>query len=382
MNRGNYRTRAGLALAALLAAVVVLAGCGSPQSTAASAASASANAAAEANPNLDLGTSLDNEPAPDFTLTNQFGQPMSLSQFRGKVVLLGFEDSECTTVCPLTTQSMVLAKHLLGTAGNSVQLLGVDANPQATSVADVMSYSRTHGMVNQWDFLTGSLAQLRQTWRAYHIAVQIESGQIDHTPALFVISQQGRLQKIYLTQMAYSSVPQSAQVLAEEIATLLPGHPKLAGSQSLGVIPGQTPAATVSLPTRAGPAAGTVTLGPGKPRLVVFFATWLTETSDLKAQLTGLNAYVKAAAKSHLPALVAVDETVTEPSAQAVGAYLGGMTKLDYPVGLDQTGRVADGYGVQDQPWLVLVSAAGKVVWSHDGWLPLPELEKAAAAHA
>jgi len=211
--------------------------------------------------------------------------------------------------------------------------------------------------------------------------VQIESGQIDHTPALFVISQQGRLQKIYLTQMAYSSVPQSAQVLAEEIATLLPGHPKLAGSQSLGVIPGQTPAATVSLPTRAGPAAGTVTLGPGKPRLVVFFATWLTETSDLKAQLTGLNAYVKAAAKSHLPALVAVDEIVTEPSAQAVGAYLGGMTKLDYPVGLDQTGRVADGYGVQDQPWLVLVSAAGKVVWSHDGWLPLSELEKAAAAH-
>jgi len=386
VNRPNYRTRAGLACAALLATVAVLVGCDSsstgPMMPGAPGAPASADAAAEANPNLDLGTSLDNAAAPDFTLTNQFGQPMSLSQFRGKVVLLGFEDSECTTVCPLTTQSMVLAKQLLGTAGNDVRLLGVDANPQATSVADVMSYSRTHGMVNQWDFLTGSLAQLRQTWRAYHIAVQIESGQIDHTPALFVVSQQGRLQKIYLTQMAYSSVPQSAQVLAEEIATLLPGHPKLAGSQSLGVIPGQTPAATVSLPTRAGPAAGTVTLGPGKPRLVVFFATWLTETSDLKARLTGLNAYVKAAAKSHLPALVAVDETVTEPSAQAVGAYLGGMAKLDYPVGLDQTGRVADGYGVQDQPWLVLVSAAGKVVWSHDGWLPLPELEKAAAAHA
>ena len=385
MNRRNHRTRVGLALAALLAALVVLAGCGSPPSTATSAASASANAAAEANPNLDLGTSLDNAPAPDFTLTNQFGQPMSLSQFRGKVVLLGFEDSECTTVCPLTTQSMVLAKRLLGTAGNDVRLLGVDANPQAASVADVMSYSRTHGMVNQWDFLTGSLAQLRQTWRAYHIAVQIESGQIDHTPALFVISQQGRLQKIYLTQMAYSSVPQSAQVLAEEIATLLPGHPKLDGSQSLGVIPAQTPAAAISLPTPAGPGApgarAAVALGPGKPRLVVFFATWLAETSDLKAQLTGLNAYAKAAAKDHLPALVAVDETVTEPSAEAVGAYLGGLAKLDYPVGLDQTGRVADGYGVQDQPWLVLVSAAGKVVWSHAGWLPLPELEKA-AAHA
>src|SRR5262249_41983974 len=149
VNCANHRTRVGLTLVSLLAAVAVLAGCGSAPSTGGTgpmaAASASADAAAEANPNLDLGTSLDNAPAPDFTLANQFGQPMSLSQFRGKVVLLAFEDSECTTVCPLTTQSMVLAKQLLGRAGNDVQLLGVDANPQATSVADVMSYSRTHG---------------------------------------------------------------------------------------------------------------------------------------------------------------------------------------------------------------------------------------------
>jgi hypothetical protein len=77
-----------------------------------------------------------------------------------------------------------------------------------------------------------------------------------------------------------------------------------------------------------------------------------------------------------------VDETVTEPSVQAVRAYLGTVGPLDYPVGLDKTGRVADGYGVQDQPWLELVSAAGQVVWSHDGWVPLAALEKAAAAHA
>ena len=81
--------------------------------------SGTASAAAMANPNLDLGTSLNSQPAPEISLTNQFGQPMSLSQFRGKVVMLGFEDSECTTVCPLTTQSMVLAKELLGKAGNN-----------------------------------------------------------------------------------------------------------------------------------------------------------------------------------------------------------------------------------------------------------------------
>jgi cytochrome oxidase Cu insertion factor (SCO1/SenC/PrrC family) len=392
MLRGSNTTRratwlAGLAVIAALAVAGCSSGSSAPGSQSTMPSSMSqANAAAMENPNLDTGTSLGGKPAPDVKLVNQFGQQMSLSQFRGRVVMLSFEDSECTTVCPLTTQSMVLAKELLGKAGSSVQLLGVDANPDATKVADVMDYSRVHGMINQWDFLTGSLTQLKSVWKAYNIDVQIESGQIDHTPALYIIDQQGRLQKVYLTQMAYSSITQSAQVLATEAASLLPGHPKLLSQESLGTVDVQTPAAAVSLPAArpsdSGSGTSTVALGPGKPRLVVFFATWLTETSDLKAELTGLNSYVAAAAKNHLPALTAVDETVTEPSAVAVGAYLDQVGPLSYPVALDETGRVADGYGVQDQPWLVLVSAAGKVVWTHDGWLPLPALEKAAAEHA
>jgi len=386
------KARAGLAAAAVAVALsAALAACGSTGSPAAQSTTpgpmGSANSAAMSNPNLDPGTSLDNQPAPDIALTNQFGQPMKLSQFHGKVVILAFTDSECTTVCPLTTQSMLLAKELLGKAGTSVQLLGVDANPDAISVSDVLSYSRAHGMVNQWDFLTGSLAQLKATWAAYHIAVQIQAGQIDHTPALYVIDQQGRQQKVYLTQMAYASVAQSAQVLAEEVASLLPGHPKLVSQQSLAAIAPQTPAATVSLPVVhpdgwTGSNASTVTLGPGKARLVVFFATWLTETSNLKAELASLNAYAKDAASRHLPPLTAVDETVTEPSAVAVRDYLSQAGPLNFPVGMDETGRVADGYGVQDAPWLVLVSPTGKVVWSHDGWLPLAALENAVAAHA
>src|SRR5487761_983133 len=259
VNSRKHLTWGNLAVAAI-AATLALAGCSSSPAAQPGVSSA-ANAAAEANPNLDLGASLDNQPAPDFRLTNQFGQPMSLSQFRGKVVMLGFEDSECTTVCPLTTQAMLQAKQLLGAAGNQVQLLGVDANPKATSVADVLSYSRAHGMVNQWDFLTGSLAQLKSVWKSYNIAVQIESGQIDHTPALYVIDSMGRLQKVYLTQMAYSSVTQSAQVIAAEVASLLPGHPKPSALGSLGTIAAQAPTTTVALPA-GDPAAGTVTLGP------------------------------------------------------------------------------------------------------------------------
>ncbi len=372
---GN-RFRIHLTLTAAALAALSLAACssGSPP---APGPQSPASVAAERNPNLDLGTSLGKLPAPDFRLVNQFGQPMSLSQFRGKVVVLSFEDSECTTVCPLTTQSMLEAKELLGPAGEHVQLLAVDANPDATSVADVLAYSRVHGMVNHWDFLTGSLAQLKAAWKAYGIAVQVDKGQIDHTPALFVIDQQGRERKLYLTQMAYSSVGQSAEVLADEISSLLPGRPKVASQESLASIPSQGPADHVTLQS-AEPGGGTVTLGPGRPRLVMFFATWLSEVSDLKSELLAGNAYQAAAKREGLPQLTAVDETVVEPSVQTVRSYLSHLgAALSYPVGLDTTGRVADGYQVQDQPWFALVSASGTITWSHDGWLPLPALESA-----
>jgi cytochrome oxidase Cu insertion factor (SCO1/SenC/PrrC family) len=376
----RFRAILTLSVLAGLAGSAALAGCGGSAPVSSAGQAPASSAAAMANPNLDLGTSLGAEPAPDFRLVNQFGQPMSLSQFRGKVVLLGFEDSQCTTVCPLTTQAMVEAKQLLGPAGDQVQLLGVDANPGATSVADVLSYSRTHGMVNKWNFLTGSLAQLKATWRAYHIAVQIEQGQIDHTPALFVIDSKGREQKLYLTQMAYSSVVQSAQVLAGEISSLLPSHPRVASQQSLATIVGQGPADHLTLPSAQAP--GTVTLGPGRPRLVMFFATWLSEIGNLKSELLDANAYAAAARQSGLPQLVAVDETAVEPSAQAVRGYLSSLgASLNYPVALDTTGRVADGYGVQDQPWFTLVSASGKVLWKHDGWLP-PKPLASAVKHA
>jgi cytochrome oxidase Cu insertion factor (SCO1/SenC/PrrC family) len=374
--RGAVLAACGLALAACAAGAA-----GSPAADSGAGHSGTGMQGAN-NPELDPGSPLGGAPAPDIRLENQFGQRMALSQFRGKAVVLAFVDSECTTVCPLTTVSMVAAKELLGAAGSHVQLLGVDANPQATSVADVMAYSRAHAMVNQWDFLTGTLPQLQATWRAYHIAVQIQQGMIDHTPALFVIDPQGRERTVYLTQMNYASITQAAQIIAQRVSSLLPGHPPLASTHSLAYISGQTPAARVTLP---GVPSGSVTLGPGQPRLVMFFATWVAETSDLRAHLLALNAYAHAAREGGrgggrgLPGLVAVDEQTTEPSPGAAAAYLKNLgAPLRYPVAADATGRVADGYGVADQPWFELTSASGKILWKHDGWLSVQALEAAA----
>jgi cytochrome oxidase Cu insertion factor (SCO1/SenC/PrrC family)/thiol-disulfide isomerase/thioredoxin len=323
------------------------------------------------NPVLDPGTPLTGA-APQFTLANQFGQQMSLRSFRGKVVILAFTDSECTTVCPLTTTAMVDAKAMLGRAAGRVQLLGIDANPTATSLRDVFAYSALHGMLRQWDFLTGTLPQLRRVWRAYDIEASVVHGQIDHTPALFVIGPQGTREKVYITQMAYAAVPQAAQLLAQEASSLLPGHPLVRSHLSYARTPVTTPDESVSL-ARAG--GGRVALGPGGPaRLLLFFDTWDRGTTSLARQLDALNGYAAAARRLHLPQLSAVDEATVEPSSGELPKFLRSLPHpLDYPVAIDRTGTLADGYEVQDEPWLTVVSPTGKLLWYRDvsvgGWL-------------
>jgi cytochrome oxidase Cu insertion factor (SCO1/SenC/PrrC family)/thiol-disulfide isomerase/thioredoxin len=326
------------------------------------------------NPNLDPGTPL-SIPAPSFTLTDQLGRTVSLDSFRGKVVLLAFNDSECTTICPLTTTAMLDAKAMLGAAGSRVQLLGVDANPKATSLEDVLSYSQLHGMLGAWHFLTGSLPALRRVWGAYKVQAAIQGGEIAHTPALFVIDPQGRERKLYMTVQSYASVGQLAQLLAQEASSLLPGHPAVNSHLSYARVAGIGPATTVTRPSAGG---GTIRLGPGRPRLYLFFATWDRQVTGLAGGLEGLDGYSAVASRLGLPSLEAIDEGSVEPSG-ALRQFLSTLPRpLPYPVAIDRDGRLADGYEVQGLPWLMVVSAKGQIAWYYSvsalGWLSTSRL--------
>jgi cytochrome oxidase Cu insertion factor (SCO1/SenC/PrrC family)/thiol-disulfide isomerase/thioredoxin len=339
-------------------------------------------AALAANPELDPGTPVSGV-APGFTLSDQFGQPVSLRSFRGRTVILAFNDSECTTVCPLTTTAMMDAKAMLGRVGSRVQLLGIDADPAATAVEDVWSYSELHGMLHAWDFLTGSLPQLKQVWKHYGIEAAVERGQITHTPALFVIDPRGRLSRLYMTQMSYTAVPQLGQLLAKSAAALLPGRPPVHRDISYARVQPTTPGTTATLPLARG---GKIQVGPGSAaRLYLFFATWDQETSGLAGQLAALNGYEKLAARTGLPKLTAVDEATVEPSLSTVSQFLNGLLQpLSYPVAFDRSGSVADGYEVLGLPWFVLTSPSGRILYyravSTAGWPSTSVLARAMRA--
>ena len=105
-------------------------------------------------------------------------------------------------------------------------------------------------------------------WTKYHVAVAIEHGHVDHTPALFLITAAGRFDKVYLTQMSYAGVDQQAQLLAHEASSLLPGHPTVHSRLSYAQIPVIYPRAPVALP-RAGRRSGPAWPGLAPPARVL-----------------------------------------------------------------------------------------------------------------
>ncbi len=366
-----------VAVALLVIAAIIVVSISHPKSPRAARISALKTAnPARTNPDVDVGSRATGALAPGFVLRDQNGRLTSLAQFRGKVVVLAMVDSRCTTICPMTTESMVEALRLLGPAAAQVQLLGINANPLATRVADVAAYTRAHDMQGKWRFLTGSPAQLQRVWHGYHVYVAAIHNDIDHDPAIFLIGPHGRERREYLTQLSYEGVDQQAQILAQGIARLLPGHPAVRHETSLQYVPPLGPKDVVRFPAVGSPGRE-VTLGGDHPHLLLFFAEWLGENSNLAAKLAALDGYASMAKRKNWPTPVVIDELSTEASPREARKLLSVLApKLDAPIVEDTRGRLADGYRVKDLPWFALSSPSGRILWHHDGWLSPSALER------
>jgi protein SCO1/2 len=76
--------------------------------------------------------------APNFTLTSsRTGEPVSLRDFKGKVVLMYFGYTTCPDVCPATLSDVANALNQLGSKADEVQVLWITVDPERDS-PDIM----------------------------------------------------------------------------------------------------------------------------------------------------------------------------------------------------------------------------------------------------
>lgn len=105
--------------------------------------------------------------APDFRLPNQRGQSVSLSTYRGQVVVLAFLSPDCRT-CVLVAQQVRGALDELDGAAAGVRTIFIDTNPGAQR-ARVEHLLRETSLSGRVEYLTGTTKQLRSVWHAYRI---------------------------------------------------------------------------------------------------------------------------------------------------------------------------------------------------------------------
>jgi protein SCO1 len=142
------------------------------------------------------GTELSGE-APDFQLIDQNSSVISLSDFRGKVVVLTFMDSECQDTCPITAAHFrEIFRQFDQSESKQVVFLGVNVNVEVSAVADVLEATRAWHLdeIPDWHFLTGTQEELEPVWKDYGVAAEHnpDGHSMMHTPGTFLIDPSGQ----------------------------------------------------------------------------------------------------------------------------------------------------------------------------------------------
>lgn len=156
-----------------------------------------------------------------FTLTDFNGQPCTLADYRGKVVMLYFGFVQCPDVCPTALARASVVMQQLGTDAAQVQLLFVTVDPERDKPEMLRDYMATFDP--SFMALTGSAEQIKAAadeFRVYYKKVPTGSSYtMDHTALTYLFDREGRIRVVLRhEQTADDYTADIRQLLAEKPA--------------------------------------------------------------------------------------------------------------------------------------------------------------------
>ena len=129
------------------------------------------------------GTALsDPDTAPAIDLANHLGQPVSLADFRERVVALTFLYTNCPDVCPIVTSQLRDARADLGEDAGSVAFVAVSVDPERDTPEAAREYLERWELEDDWQYLVGDRDALAPIWKSYYVDPFAE-GQRESAPA-------------------------------------------------------------------------------------------------------------------------------------------------------------------------------------------------------
>lgn len=300
-----------------------------------------------AAPQLD-GSLLPERLAPGFHLRDQYGHGISLAQFHGRPVVLTFLEARCRRLCPIVAEQLRQTVTRLGPAGRRVAIVAVSTDPEGDSKAAVRQFSRRHGMLRRWHYLTGSRTQLRRVWRAYYIYAAPRSAspllKQSHTSATYLIDRDGR------ERVLFTGNPDGA-TLSRDLLILL-GLPPAPAARGAPAPQAGRPAPGLTLSSIDGTR---VALRSYRGRVVLlnFWATWCPPCRTEMPRLTGW--YRRLRPRGFV--VLGIDQ---QESRGDVAAFVRKL-HIPYPILLDDSGAASARYDVVGLPTSFLIDRQGVI---------------------
>jgi cytochrome oxidase Cu insertion factor (SCO1/SenC/PrrC family) len=143
--------------------------------------------------------------APDFSLRDQAGRPISLRALRGRPVVLAFIDPVCRNLCPLEAKILNDVPAALPAARRPV-IVAVSVNPWNQQRSNLRLDAARWHLTPQWRWALGTYPALSKVWDRYAIGVEVHTKTlagvtvrtVDHTEAAYVIDPSGYERALFL----------------------------------------------------------------------------------------------------------------------------------------------------------------------------------------
>jgi protein SCO1 len=156
--------------------------------------------------------------ASGFNLVDHNGQPRTLDDFKGQVVVVFFGFTQCPDVCPTSMAEMAHARALLGEQGQRMQGLFVSVDPERDTPEIMREYmaSFDDSFLALYTDLD-KLPELAKSFKVYYKKVDgptPTSYSMDHSAGSYVFDTQGRIR-------LYHRYNSGAEGLASDLKRLL-----------------------------------------------------------------------------------------------------------------------------------------------------------------
>jgi protein SCO1/2 len=138
---------------------------------------------------------------PEFTFTNQDGQPVGRADMEGKITIVDFFFTSCPSICPVMSKELERVNDHFRDEP-LVQLLSISIDPSFDTPEILKAYAAEHHAIpGKWHFLSGTKEATFQLARCGFVLPALDGNGVPddfvHSDKFILIDDQGRIRGYY-----------------------------------------------------------------------------------------------------------------------------------------------------------------------------------------